>query len=84
MNTKTRLPPLRIVATYYDHYWHRQHFKGYNRSFHYCEVEGKIHTFCGEPECPIREDVDIIEVTNQGEIVKTWQEAQSRRMGQRR
>jgi hypothetical protein len=73
------LPPLRIVATYYDNYWHRQHFKGYDRSSHYCTVEVnrgefQIHTFCGEPECPIREDVEIIEVTNQGEYVKHWQE----------
>lgn len=75
-----QLTPLRIVATYYDDYHQRQHFKGYDRSGHYCTVEisrgeFQIHTFCYEPECPIREDVDIIEVTNEGQFLKQWQTA---------
>lgn len=70
-----KIPPLRITATYYDSFWDRQHFKGHTSKRHYCEVDGKIHTFYGEPECPIREDVDIIEVTSRGEYVKHWQHA---------
>ena len=73
----TQLPPLRIVATYFDNFWHRQHFKGYDKSSHYCTVLGEsgIYSFCGEPEFPIRADVQIIEVDNQGNLVKVWQEA---------
>lgn len=68
------LPPLRIVATHYDDYWHRQHFVKFNNSKHrYCTVDGAIYSFVEEPECPIREDIEIVEVDKQGNFVKQWQ-----------
>ena len=69
------LPPLRIVAIKFDDYWHRQHFTGFDSNCHYCTVDGAIYSFVDEPGCPIREDVDIIEVTKQGAYVKHWQES---------
>lgn len=73
-----QLPPLRLIATEYDNYWHRQHFKGFDNKRDYCTVEVshgqfQIYSFCGEPECPIRTDVDILEVDKQGNVVKQWQ-----------
>jgi hypothetical protein len=76
------LPPLRIVATYYDDYRHRQHFRGFdNKRRNYCTVEVspnefKIYSFYEEPECPIRADIDIIEVDKQGNVIRQIQEAQ--------
>ena len=72
----TQLTPLRIVATYYDNYWHRQHFtKADNPKYRYCTVDGAIYSFVEEPECPIRSDVDVVEVDRDGNVVKQWQEA---------
>ena len=76
----TQLPPLRIVATYYDDYHHRQHYKGFDNKRGYCMVEiergtFQLHSFVEEPECPIRGDVEIVEVGQQGEVIRQIQSA---------
>ena len=70
---------LRLIATRYDDFWHRQHFKGFDNKRNYCTVEinkgeFQIHSFAGEPDCPIRADIDVIEVDKNGNLVKQWQE----------
>jgi hypothetical protein len=78
--TNAQLPPLQIVATYYDNYHSRQHYKGFSNKRSYCMVEiergvFQLHSFVEEPECPIRADVDILEVDKQGSVIKQLQKA---------
>ena len=72
--------PLKVITTYYDDYHGRQHFKGFDNGHEYCMVEiergvFQLHSFVQEPECPIRADIDIVEVDKQGHVVKQIQEA---------
>lgn len=70
----SQLPPLQIIATHYDSYWHRQHFvKAGNNKHKYCTVDDAIYSFHEEPECPLRTDIDIIEVDKDGNVIKQWQ-----------
>lgn len=80
MSTIVSLSPLRVVATYYDDYHHRQHYKKIDSSHRYCMVEiergvFQLHSFVHEPECPIREDIDIFETDRQGNVIRQIQEA---------
>lgn len=72
--------PLKLIATFYDDYHQRQHFKGFDNKRNYCTVEiergvFQLHSFVYEPECPLREDLEIVEVNKQGRVIRRLQEA---------
>lgn len=76
----TPMKPLKVVATHYDDYHSRQHFKGFDNGYNYCTVEiergvFQLHSFVHEPECPIRADVDVFEVDEQGNVIRQIQAA---------
>lgn len=51
----------------------REFFRNVENKRVYCTVDDKFHTFRIEPECPFRDDIEVIEVDKAGAFVKRWQ-----------